>query len=100
MGAARAAHNALFAAQAHLARGLVGEGHREDAVHRHAVHLVQPGDAMGQYAGLAGTGTGEHEQVAGFGTDRVALRGVQAVEQVGDIHPAILGHQETPAREL
>ena len=45
---------------------------------------------MGEDTGLAGTGAGEHEQVAGFGTDRFALRGVQAVEQVGDIHPGIL----------
>lgn len=55
--------------------------------------FMQPGDAMGEDAGLAGTGAGEHEHVAGFGRDRLALRGVQAVEQVGNIHRGILGHR-------
>ena len=55
---------------------------------------------MGEDAGLAGTGAGEHEQVAGFGADRFALRGVQAVEQVGDIHARILRDGPYAAHDL
>jgi hypothetical protein len=63
--AARSPPQLRVDARAHLAGGLVGEGDREDAVHRHAVHLVQPGDAVGQHAGLAGAGAGQHQVVAG-----------------------------------
>lgn len=52
-------------AVAHLAGRLVGEGHRENAVGRHAIDFMQPGNAVGKYAGLAGTGTGQHQVVAG-----------------------------------
>ncbi len=88
--AARLAAELPGDARAHLAGRLVGEGHREDAVHRHAVHLVQPGDAVGQHAGLAGTGAGEDEIVARRGGHGLALGRVQPVEEVGDIHGGIL----------
>src|SRR5690606_24261853 len=75
---------------AHLAGGLVGEGDRQDPVRGHAQHLVQPGDAVGEDAGLAGTGTGQHEVVAGRGRDGLALCAIEAIEKVGDIHARIL----------
>ena len=45
---------------AHLARRLVGEGHAEDLLRRNsgAEHV---GDAVGDDAGLAGSGAGEHQ---------------------------------------
>ena len=88
--AARAAAQQRFDAPAHLRRGLVGEGDREHAVRRHADHLDQPADAMGQHARLAGAGAGEHQVVAGRGGNDVALGGIEFVEQVRDIHPAIV----------
>ena len=66
-------------AMAHLAGGLVGEGHRENAVHGHAVHLVQPGDAVREHARLAAAGAGEDEVVAGGCGDRLALGGIEVV---------------------
>src|SRR3546814_1436841 len=81
----------LRGAAAHFRRRLVGEGDREDAVRGHAVDLVQPGDAMGQHPGLAGTGAREHQVMASGRGDGLALGRVQPIEQVGDIHPAIMG---------
>ncbi|KAG1088317.1 hypothetical protein G6F40_013526 [Rhizopus arrhizus] len=80
-------------AVAHFAGRLVGEGHRENAVGRHAIDFMQPGDAVGEYAGLAGTGTGQHQVVAGGSGDGFALGRVQAIKQVGDIHAPILRHR-------
>ncbi|KAG1253715.1 hypothetical protein G6F68_011200 [Rhizopus microsporus] len=80
-------------AVAHFAGRLVGEGHRENAVGRHAIDFMQPGDAVGEYAGLAGTGTGQHPVVAGGSGDGFALGRVQAIKQVGDIHAPILRHR-------
>src|SRR5690606_33346876 len=53
-------------------------------------HLVQPGAAVGEDAGLAGAGTGQHEVVARRGRDGLALGAVEAVEKVGDIHARIV----------
>jgi len=77
-------------ARAHLAGGLVGEGHGEDAVRRHAQHLIEPGDAVGQDPGLAGAGAGQHQIVSRRRGHRLTLGRVEIVEQVGDIHPGIL----------
>ena len=48
-------------ARLHLARGLVGERHREDAVGRHTVMLDQVGDAGRQHPGLARPRAGQDE---------------------------------------
>ena len=46
----------------HLASGLVGEGDAEDAVGRDVLARDEIGDAVGDDAGLAGAGSGEHQQ--------------------------------------
>ena len=51
-------------AVAHLGRGLVGEGDREDAVRRDALDLHQPRDPVREHARLAAAGAGEHERGA------------------------------------
>ena len=90
--AAAVAQQALDAA-AHLGGGLVGEGDGQHAVGGDAHHFVEPADAVRQHAGLAGPGAGEHQQVARRGRHGLALGRVQAVEQVGNIHGAIVPAQ-------
>ena len=48
----------------HLPRRLVGEGHGDDVTGLDAAVLHQVGDLAGDHAGLAGAGTGEHQQGA------------------------------------
>ncbi len=84
----RAAGNQLIQTRAHFAGGLVGERHRQDRPRRYAFHLGQPANAVGEYAGFAGTGAREHEVMAGRGANGFALRVVELVDQVRDIHPA------------
>ena len=67
----------LLEACAHLAGRLVGEGHREDAVGRHAVGGDEVGDAVGDDARLAAARAGEHQEGAVDGRDRPRLRLVQ-----------------------
>jgi hypothetical protein len=83
----RAAGDQLVQARAHLARGLVGEGDGEDRPRRRVFHLGEPADAVGEHARLAGTGAGQHQVMAGRGADGFALRVVERVDQVRDIHP-------------
>ena len=64
----------------HLARGLVGEGHGEDAAGGGPALGQKMCDAGGQRAGLAGAGAGEQQDRAVQRLDRGALRGVQPVE--------------------
>ena len=64
----------------HLARRLVGEGHRKDVPGLGLAGRNQFGKARGEYPGLAGSGAGEHQQRAGQGLHRLALRVVQAVK--------------------
>ncbi len=66
---------------AHLARGLVGEGHGEDVLGRDAADADQVGDAVRQHAGLAAARAGEHEQRTLGGLDRGALFGIQTLEK-------------------
>jgi hypothetical protein len=49
---------------AHLVCGLVGEGDRSDLRRRQLPSLDQVGDLLGDHRGLAGAGTGEHQQRA------------------------------------
>ncbi len=83
--AARHAEQRLDAA-AHLAGGLVGEGHREDRVRRGAVLRDQPGDAVHEHARLAAAGPGEHEYRAGRRADGGALRIVELREEGFGLH--------------
>src|SRR5690606_34968175 len=80
-------------AMAHLAGGFVGEGHREYAMGRHTDDFIEPGDTVGEYAGLAGTGASEDQVMAGRRGDGLALGCIQPVEQVGNIHARILRHR-------
>src|SRR5690606_41625060 len=67
-----------------------------------AQDFVEPGDAVGEDAGLVGAGTGQHEVMARRRRDGLALGAVEAVEKVGDIHARILRGSGTQAvrREL
>jgi hypothetical protein len=53
----------------------------EDRLGRDAAHPDQPGHAIGEHARLAAAGTGEHEQRALGGLDRLLLLGVQTLEK-------------------
>ena len=64
---------------AHLGRRLVGEGHGEDVVGRHAL-LDHIGDAVHDHPGLAAAGAGQHQERTFERLDRVALRGVELGE--------------------
>jgi hypothetical protein len=54
----------------HLAGRLVGKGDRQDAEWRDMIDLDEPGQPVDQYAGLAATGTGQHQDVFITGADR------------------------------
>ena len=86
-GARPRAHEAPDAVP-HLTGGLVGEGDGEDALRRHADLADQAGDPVGQDSGLPAPGAGQHEERPVSVEDGLALRGIEAVEQVG--HPRIL----------
>jgi len=66
----------------HLARGLVGEGHRQDFGRPGALGGEDMGDAGGQHAGFAGSGARQHQHRAVERDHRLALFGVEVV-QVG-----------------
>jgi len=80
----------LLNAGPHLLRGLVGEGDGEDRPRSCLFHLEQPGDAVYQDLGLATAGSREHQQVARLCGNRLALRVVELVEDMGDVHLDIL----------
>ncbi len=61
----------------HLARGLVREGDRQDAVGPHPV-LDQLRDAKGDDASLAGARAGQDQERAGERLDRFVLGAVEA----------------------
>ena len=60
----------------HLARGLVGEGHREDRVPG-CPFVDQPRDALRDHAGLAGARPREDEQRPAVMEDRLLLGRVE-----------------------
>ncbi len=72
-------------ALAHLARGLVGEGDGEDLAGPHAPGRQQVGDAVGQHPRLARAGAGDDQQRAALVDDRLALLGVEPLEQRGRV---------------
>ena len=65
----------------HLARGLVGEGDRQDLAGLHVALGQQVGDAVGEHPGLARAGAGDDQQRAALVDDRRALLRVEPVEQ-------------------
>ena len=79
-----AAHRLLehaFDARAHLSGGLVGEGHGENGVRRHALDAHEPSDAVREHPGFARAGAGQHQQRPGAGGHGFALGGVEISEQ-------------------
>ena len=71
----------LLDAVEHLPRGLVREREEEDLARAHALR-EEPGDPVGQRAGLAGAGPREDEERAGLGGHRRELLVVQLRPEV------------------
>ena len=69
-------------ALAHLLGGLVGEGDREDLVRAGLARAQQVGDPVREHAGLARAGAREDQQRAVAVDDRLALRLVEALEEL------------------
>ncbi len=71
---------------AHLGRSLVRERDREHVLRGNAVHADDPRDPVHEHARLAAARAGEHERrPVGRGHGR-ALRVVQRIDDVGDVH--------------
>ncbi len=66
---------------AHLLGGFVGEGDREDLARPGGAGRQQVGDPVGEHAGLAGAGAGQHQQRPLAVAHRLALRLVQLRQQ-------------------
>ena len=66
---------------AHLRGRLVGEGDRDHFGRVDVARRQQVGDPVGQDAGLAGPGPGDHQERAARVYDRLALSGVQPRQQ-------------------
>ena len=86
----------LLDAAAHLARGLVGKGDREQRVGGQTLGADQPRHTVHQNAGFAGPGAGQHEHVATICRHGVALGVVQAGKNIADIHGRILTASAPP----
>ena len=65
----------------HFLGRFVGEGHRQNAAGRHLTGLQQPGDARGQHAGLARTGTRQDQGMRGRQRDGGELLWIEVVQQ-------------------
>ena len=76
---------------AHLRRRLVGEGDREDLPRPGGAGGEQVGDPVGEHAGLAGAGPGQHQQGPLAVHDRLALGRVESRQQPLDAVGAGLG---------
>ena len=68
--------------QLHLARGLVGEGHRQDFLRARPALAQDVGDPRGQHAGLAGAGAGQHQNRSVQRLDRFALFRIEPVADI------------------
>ena len=79
-GARHRPHEALDALL-HLAGRLVGERDGHHLVRADVLHLEEPGDAVREYARLAGARAGEDQERPVDVGDRLALLGVEAGEQ-------------------
>ncbi len=76
----------LLDAFAHLAGGLVGEGHGQDLFGRDAAGADQIGDAVHEHARLAAARAREDQQRALGDLDRAALLRIQSVEDRLGVH--------------
>jgi hypothetical protein len=76
---------------AHLRRGFIGEGDREDLARPRGAGGQEIGDPTGKDAGLARAGTGKDQQWPITVDDRLALGSVQPRQQLLDPVGAGLG---------
>ena len=74
----------------HLARGLVGKGHRRNPVGRIAAFVDQITDLLRNDAGLAAARTGEHEQRGADVFHSFQLTGIEFVHR--EIEKVITGN--------
>ncbi len=78
----------------HLAGGLVGERDRDDLGRVNLAGGQQVSDPVGQHPGLAGAGAGHDQQGRPSVDNRVALRAVEALEQVLGVAAGTTGSAE------
>ena len=71
---------------AHLGRRLVRERDGEHVLRRYAVDADDPRNSVHEHARLAAAGAGQHERRAVRRRDGLALRVVQRIDDVGDVH--------------
>ena len=65
--------SSAFQAGFHHPGGFVGKGNGQNVGRRQVILGDQVGNAVGKDAGFARTGTGQHQDVAGLGGDRLLL---------------------------
>ena len=75
----------------HFARGLVGEGHRQDLPGRCPARGKDVSDAGGQHTGLAGASACQHKQGSIMAFHRVTLLGIEAIEIGNGTHARQFG---------
>ena len=80
----------------HLARRLVGEGHRQNFARPGAAGGENVGDAHGQHARLAGAGAGQHQHRPVERLDREPLLRIEPGE-IGRVRSARAGARSDPA---
>ena len=85
--AQRRLHEGLDTAS-HFRSGLVGEGDRQDPVRRGLPRFDEPSDSVGQNPCLTAAGTRENQGIGGLRRHRIALRGVERIDNTRDIHRA------------
>ena len=98
-GGDRSAHAEAAEAGAQLAGGLAGEGDREHVRGIDQPLARLPRDAPGEHAGLARARAGEDRERRGAAGDRVALRGIETVEERvhgGTVPPGYDAHDDRP----
>ena len=78
----RASAHQLFHALGHLTGCFVGECDRQDGIRRDAHILDHVGDAVSDSARVSTAGPGQHQHWAFNGFCRLALLGIELVEQV------------------
>ena len=71
---------------AHLRRGLVGKGDRQQALWRYAFDVDQPCGSVHQHPGLAAASAGDDQQGLGWRGNGLPLRVIQGFENWCDVH--------------
>jgi hypothetical protein len=68
-------------ADAHFARGFVGEGHCQDVMWVYVLFMHQKSNALGEYARLTRARPGQNKDLAGGRCDGCVLLGVEFAEK-------------------